>query len=71
MELIELPDSYERPLIDISGPDGNAFFIVGMVQRAMREAKVPSEEIARYLEEATSGDYENLCAVSSNYADLF
>jgi len=42
------------------GEDGNAFAILGRVQRALRHAGVPKEERDAFMQEATSGDYEHL-----------
>lgn len=55
--------------------DGNAFAIMGVVVNAMRsQLALPSEEINKiiqeYREKAMSGDYENLLAVSLDYAEI-
>jgi hypothetical protein len=44
--------------------DGNAFAIMGKVKRAMKNAGVSKEDIEKYSEEATSGDYDNLLVVT-------
>jgi len=48
----------------LTGEDGNAFAIMGRVQAALREAGVEKIKISQYLDEAMSGDYNNLLAVS-------
>lgn len=50
--------------------DGNAYSIMGAVQKAMKTAGATKEELAAYWEEATAGDYDNLLSVSMNYVDL-
>lgn len=50
--------------VDLVGTDGNAFVILGKVSRAMRIAKVPQEDIDAYMNEAKSGDYDHLLAVT-------
>jgi hypothetical protein len=45
---------------EIIGHDGNAFNLLGIVQRDMRRAKVSYEDQKQFLEEAMSGDYDNL-----------
>jgi hypothetical protein len=40
--------------------DGNAFAVLGAVQQALREAGVDREEIAEFIREATTGDYDDL-----------
>lgn len=54
---------YPSITVELVGQDGNAFSILGRVQRAMRKAKVPPDEIAAFMTEATGGDYDNLLQV--------
>lgn len=51
----------EVPLV---GEDGNAFFIIGRVSKAMRRAGVPNEEIEAYRKSAMSGDYDNVLQIT-------
>ena len=51
------------------GVDGNAFAVMGYVSRAMKETGFSKEEISDYTKCATSGDYDNLLAVSCDYID--
>lgn len=46
--------------VQLSGEDGNAFSIMARARRAARRAGVPKEDIERFTEEATSGDYDNV-----------
>lgn len=46
--------------VQLSGEDGNAFFIMGRVRRALRDAGATKEELDAYTEEATSGDYDHV-----------
>ena len=57
--------------VQLIGNDGNAFAIMGAVQNALRRHKVPAEEIKRYIEEATSGDYDNLLRVTSEWVNVY
>lgn len=54
---------YPEVVVELIGQDGNAFAILGNVQRAMRRAGVPREEIAEFMEEATAADYQQLLRV--------
>ena len=45
--------------IDLTGEDGNAFFILGRVSRAMKQAGIHAEFPA-FQAEATSGNYDHL-----------
>ena len=52
---------------DLTGPDGNSFVIMSKVARAMRLCLCSERRIQKYVREATSGDYENLLAVTRKY----
>ena len=62
-----MPRYETEVIVDLAGPDGNAFAILGMVRSALREAGATSSEIEAYRAEATSGDYANLLAVSGEW----
>ena len=63
---IKYPD-VEVPLI---GEDGNAFAIMGRVQRALKQNGVPKEEIEQYLKESQSGDYDNLLVTATRWVTV-
>lgn len=46
--------------VELTGNDGNAFFIMGSVSKSLRRAGVPAEEVREYLTESKSGDYDHL-----------
>jgi len=50
------------PLVNVElvGEDGNAFFIIGRVSRALRRAGVSDDDINEFTEEATNGNYDHL-----------
>ena len=60
----------EKPVVKLTGHDGNAFAIMGRVKQALRRCGADEEYIEKYLNEATSDDYNNLLAVSMNYVDV-
>jgi len=51
---------YPNIEVQLSDEDGNAFSIIGRVQRALRRAGVPDDEIKQFAAEAMSGDYDNV-----------
>ena len=59
-----------KPTVKLTGEDGNAFAIMGTVSRALRKAGLPKEHIDKYIEESTSGDYDNLLRVAMKYANV-
>ena len=55
---------YPNIHVRLVGEDGNAFGILGRVQRSLRLANVPEDKIKEFLKEAMSGDYNHLlCTV--------
>ena len=56
--------------VNLIGQDGNAFYILGAVEKALRRNKVPSEEIKQFMDDATSGDYDHLLCVCSEWVDI-
>lgn len=55
---------YPEIEVQLSGNDGNAFAIMGAVKKALKQAKVPADEIAEYTKQSMSGDYDNLLRVA-------
>ena len=49
--------------IDLTGPDGNAYAILGLAKRLCRQLDIPFKPL---MDEMTSGDYENLIKVFDN-----
>ena len=56
--------------MDIDGPDGNAFAIMGRVSAALKKAGATKEEINQYTMDSMSGDYENLLAAADRWVDF-
>ena len=50
--------------IDLTGPEGNAFFLLGMAKKLATQLDFPQQFI---LNEMMSGDYENLIKVFDHY----
>jgi hypothetical protein len=59
-----------KPDLKIIGEDGNAFNILGLARRAATKAKWPADKIDKYLEEAMSGDYSHLLAITAKYFNV-
>ena len=56
-----------RKKYTLVGVDCNAYSVIGYVRNAMRESGFSQQEISEYVKSATSGDYNNLLAVSCDY----
>jgi hypothetical protein len=50
--------------IDLTGPQGNAFFLLGTAQRLSKQLGF---DVQTVLSEMRSGDYENLIQVFDSY----
>lgn len=63
-----------RPVIDISGPEGNAFALLGLAKNYARQLKYSEEEIEQLLSDMESDDYKHLVEVFERefgkYCDL-
>jgi hypothetical protein len=57
-----------RYIIDLTGPQGNAYVLLGYAQGFGRQLKLDTKTIQ---EEMTSGDYENLVNVFDKYFGHF
>ena len=51
-------------VIDLTGPDGNAFVLMGMASKFARQLGIDKDEVINKMK---SGDYENLIKVFDDY----
>lgn len=49
--------------IDLTGPQGNAFYLLGLAKKWGKELDMSEKYINEMLEKMKSGDYENLVKV--------
>ena len=56
--------------VQLTGNDGNAFAIMGAVQKALRNAGASKEELDLYYQESTSGDYDNLLRTACAWVNV-
>ena len=54
----------EKPVIDLTGPEGNAFCLMGYARRYARQLGLDSDKV---IGEMMRGDYENLLNVFDSY----
>ena len=55
-------------VIDLTGPDGNAFVLMATATNLARQLDLDSDKIVKDMK---SGDYENLVNVFDNYFGSF
>jgi len=60
----------KKPTVKLIGQDGNAFSIMGLVKKALKQAGADAEYVDKYLNAATSGDYDHLLVVSMEYVNV-
>lgn len=61
---------YPEVYVTLTGEDGNAYAIMGAVQKGLRRAGVSSEEIEKYQQESMSGDYDNLLQTAMRWVNV-
>jgi hypothetical protein len=61
---------YPHIKVKLSGQDGNAFFILGRVSKAMKSANIPAEEQKAFMDEAMSGDYDHLLRTCCEWVNV-
>lgn len=73
MSLDDFPKAepkYPQIKVRFTGQNGNAFNLLGIMQNALRKAKIPKEEIDAIMAEATSGDYDHLLQTCMKFVDV-
>ena len=56
--------------VRLVGTNGNAFAVLGTVNRAMKQAGVPQSERDEFMSEATAGDYDQLLATCMRWVEV-
>lgn len=57
-------DTNKKIVVDLTGPQGNAFWLIGYAKRIGKQLGYNLQEME---DELTSGDYENLIEVFDKY----
>ena len=60
-------DKYKKQVIDLTGPQGNAFYLLGTAKRYCGYADLSNERTEEILTELKSGDYEHLIKTFDKY----
>lgn len=61
---------YPQVKVQLTGEDGNAFFIISKVRRALKRAGASEEEVKAFCDEATSGDHDNVLQTCMRWVDV-
>lgn len=60
MSEVAASPKYPHVHVQLTDEDGNAFFIIGRVRRALRQAGVDEAEIEAFSAEAMAGNYDHV-----------
>ncbi len=63
-----IPD--DMPTVKLLGTDGNAFSIIGSCRKSAKRAGWNDEQLAAFVKEATSGDYDHVIQTAMKYFDV-
>jgi hypothetical protein len=58
-------------VIDLTGPDGNAFALMGSAMRLGKQLELTKSQIDLIITDMKSGDYENLIQVFDKHFGAF
>lgn len=61
---------YPQVTVPLSGQDGNAMMIIGRVRAALRRARVTSDQINAFTDEAMSGDYDKVLQTAMRWVNV-
>jgi hypothetical protein len=68
-QLAERKTPYTDAVVALTGQDGNAFLILGLVRRAISRSNHP-ELAEEFMQEAMSGDYDHLLKTCMHYVSV-
>ena len=57
--------------VDLKGPEGNAFSLIGLAQRLAKQLHYQPDERGKLTAEMMSGDYDNLLEVLDSHFGEF
>lgn len=60
MTILQKPSRPSKIIVDLTGPDGNAFVLIGIAAKIGKQLGLSSSEIEDIKKKMMSGDYENL-----------
>ena len=61
---------YPEITVQLSGEDGNAMCIIAKVRKALKRGDVSKEEVDKFCEEATSGNYDNVLVTAMKWINV-
>jgi len=59
-----------KPNVELTGSDGNAMAIIAKCRKALQRTGCTKEEIKKFTDEATSGDYDNVLQTAMKWCEV-
>lgn len=56
--------------VELLGQNGNAFFILGAVQKELKRGGATPEQVKEFMDDATSGDYDHLLQTVMSWVEV-
>ena len=60
-------DKFRKRVIDLDGPEGNAFYILGTAKSLCKQIGIDADRTTEILDEMRSDDYEHLIQTFDKY----
>ena len=60
-------DKFRKRVIDLNGPEGNAFCLLGTAMSLCKQIGISSSRTKEIMDEMKSSDYENLIQLFDKY----
>ena len=67
MAILTKSNEYKKHVIDLTGPQGNAFYLLGTAMNLCKQIGISSERTEEILDELKSSDYEHLITTFDKY----
>ena len=67
MAILTKSNKWKKQVIDLTGPDGNAYYLLGTASKLCKQIGISSERRDEILDEMKSSDYENLIQLFDKY----
>lgn len=59
-----------KPVVQLTGTDGNAFAVLAACRKAARKADMPTSTLQEFIDDAMSGDYDHLLQTAFKYFEV-
>ena len=67
MAILTKSNEYKKQVIDLTGPEGNAFYLLGTAMKLCKQIGISVERTDEIIDEMRSDDYEHLILTFDKY----